>query len=147
MAFRKDTLAEASMASHGAVDSPPEAERRMTDYCCVVFRNVGDDYRRSARQWADPKSVSEDPAELQDGTLLEAPMEDGVAREAPQWPASLLPRLSFIGLPAPCPGGVGEPTSVPNAQTPKRSGDELQAPSLQHMRTAGGDHQFSGRFC
>ena len=58
------------------MDSPPDAERQMKDYCAAVSRNIDKDFRRSVHQWADRNDGANDPAKLPDGTFVEAPLAD-----------------------------------------------------------------------
>ena len=82
---------------------------------------------------------------LQDGTLVDAPLEDEIVPEAPQRPASHRPRLCPIGFTEPRLEGRGACAVSPNTQTPTRSGDNLQAPSPQRIRTPDSVQEFLNR--
>ena len=56
-------------------------------------------------------------------------------------------RLCFSDIPAHGPGEVGDPVVVPNAQTPKRSGGDLEAPYPQRPRISDCGQEFPGCHC
>ena len=100
---------------------PPSADQKIQDCHWATSRNIDNDYRRCARKWADPEAATEDQVKLAAGTILDAPREDAIVPESPQWPASRRPRPCAEGFTEPSPENKGDHSVLPNTQAPKRS--------------------------
>ena len=121
--------------------------------------NASRDIDRSRRSWsrsqASPIAEEPGPITLKGGTFSQVPSGDGNVPDLPSLKShlvlSLRPPVGSLEFPWTCDGSQGRGKRAPGSQTPKRMGDELDAPSPQRPRTdsqrepAAGDEGFHER--
>ena len=103
---------------------PPNSDKKMQESPPAVLCRINNDYRRNIRQWAAPKSTSDEEVARADGTVLALPGEDARVPEAPEWPEVRCPRLRPQSATLPSSDVEGDPRVLPSTQTPARSQTE-----------------------